>query len=154
MREQFQKAFSDLTASSDLVRLVREKPELLREDYDLSDLEWRRLVGIVKQPGMEANCILYRANRLAPIVINLPDLCKELDADLRPLLSEYWVANRQLSDNFWVEANDFCEFVKGKVESGSVPETVLPALERERSVVAGFLAEIYPEKYGALSSAS
>ena len=148
MREQFQKAFSELTASSDLVRRVRAEPDILRELYDLTDLEWRRLAAIVSQPGMECNCILYRANRLAPIVINLPALCKELGKDLRALLSEYWVENAQLSDNFWVESYDFCEFVRGKVATGVVAENVLTALEREQLVVLGYLTQIYPEKYG------
>jgi len=148
MREQFQKAFSELTASADLVRLVRSDPDILRELYDLTDLEWRRLAAIVIQPGMECNCILYRSNRLAPIVINLPDLCKELDKDLRALLSEYWVENAQLSTNFWVESYDFCEFVRGKVASGVVSETILSTLEREQAISLGYLTQIYPEKYG------
>jgi hypothetical protein len=149
MREQFQRAFSDLTASSELVKRVRVNPDILHERYDLTDLEWRRLTAIVSQPGMECNCILYRANRLAPIVINLPDLCTALDKDLRELLSEYWVQHTQLSDNFWIESYDFCDFVRRKIASGIVSETVLATLEVEQSVVVEQLIQIYPERYGA-----
>jgi hypothetical protein len=147
MREQFQRAFSELTASPDLVKLVRIDPDILHERYDLTDLELRRLSAMVNQPGMECNCILYRANRLAPIVINLPDLCKDLGDDLRDLLSEYWALHSQSGDNFWVESNDFCEFVRAKVANGFLSEKVMSALEREQAVVIQQLGEIYPEKY-------
>jgi hypothetical protein len=152
MREQFQKAFSDLTASPELVKAVRENPEILMERYDLTDLEWRRLAAIVKQSGMECNCILYKANRLAPIVINLPDLCKTLEKDLRSLLSEYWAQYPQVTANFWIEANDFCEFIKEKVAKGLISETVLTILVREQSAIVAQLTQIYPEKYGSYST--
>jgi len=148
MREQFQRAFSDLTASSELVKQVRKHPDLLDERYDLTDLERRRLIAIVNQQGMECNCILYRANRLGPIVTNLPDSCNALQKDLRSLLSEYWARPFQISDNFWVEAYNFCDFVKGKIKTGIVSTTVLDTLEREQAVVGQLLAQIYPEKYG------
>ena len=154
MREQFQKALSELTASPDLVKRVRARPDLLREIYDLTDLEWRRLAVMVNHPGMEANCILYKSNRLAPIAVNLPDLCKELDKDLRLLLSEYWAENTQLNTNFWVESYDFCEFVKGKVTSGVVSESILPTLEREQAISLAYLVQIYPEKYGVGTTVS
>ena len=131
-----------------LGKQVRAEPEILRKLYDLTDLEWRRLAAIAKQPEMECNCILYKSNRLAPIAINLPDLCDELHNDLRMLLSEYWAENTQLSTNFWVESYYFCEFVRRKVASGVIPEAVLPTLDREQSISFGYLTQIYPEKYG------
>jgi len=148
MREQFQRAFSDLTASAELVKNVRTNPDLLDENYDLTDLELRRLTAIVNEPGMECNCVLYRANRLAPIVINLPESCGALGDNLRTLLSEYWENNAQLGDNFWLEAYDFCEFVKARIEAGSIPASVLESIDREQDVVAEQLKQIYPEKYG------
>ena len=154
MREQFQKAFSELTASPDLVRRVRSDPDVLRELYDLTDLEWRRLAAIVDQPGMECNCILYKSNRLAPIAINLPDLCKELDGDLRALLSDYWAENAQLSTNFWVESYEFCEFVRGRILNGSVSPDVLATLEREQEISLSYLRQIYPEKYESVTNHS
>ena len=150
MREQFQRAFSDLTASAEFVKQARVHPEILDERYDLTELELRRLTAIVNQPGMECNCILYRANRLAPVAINLPDLCRALGSELRELLSEYWLQSTQAGDNFWVEANDFCEFVRNKIASGVVSETVLEIIEREQAVVIEQLIEIYPEKYRPL----
>ena len=147
MREQFQKAFSDMTASADLVKRVRKDARILRESYDLTDLEWRRLSAIANQPGMECNCILYKSNRLGPIAINLPDLCEELHDDLRALLTEYWAENTQLNTNFWVESYTFCEFVRRKVESGLISKTVLPTLDREQAISLDYLAQIYPEKY-------
>ena len=137
-----------MTASADLVKRVRSQPEILRGLYDLTDLEWRRLAAIASQPGMECNCILYRSNRLGPIAVNLPDLCTELHSELRMLLSEYWTENPQLSTNFWVESYQFCQFVRRKVASGVVPETVLPTLDREQFISLEYLKQIYPEKYG------
>jgi hypothetical protein len=149
MREQFQKALSELTASPELVKRVRKNPNILREQYDLTGLEWHRLNAMAKQSGMECNCVLYRANRLAPIVINLPEFCKAVERDLRSIMSEYWGKYPQIGANFWIEANDFCEFIKEKAANGEVSETVLPILEREQSAVVAQLAQIYPEKYGS-----
>jgi hypothetical protein len=154
MREQFQRALSELTASPDLVRRVRSDHGVLLDLYDLTDLEWRRLAVIVEQPGMECNCILYKSNRLAPIAINLPDLCKELDGDLRALLSDYWAENAQLSTNFWVESYEFCEFVRRRILNGSVSPDVLATLEREQEISLSYLRQIYPEKYESVTNHS
>jgi hypothetical protein len=146
MLEQFQRAFADLTASPELVKSVRKKPGMLRERYDLSEREWRQLVSIVDQPGMECNCILYRANRLAPVVESVPELCTALGTRLRSLLSEFWARNPQRDDNYLIEVHDFCGFVLEKINSGSISgETVLPVLTLEMAAVAERLKEIYPQ---------
>jgi hypothetical protein len=148
MLDQFQKAFADLIASTDFVIQVREKPDSLRSLYDLSDLEWRRLVSVVNQPGMECNCMLYRANRLTPIAMYLPDLCKALGEDRLPLLSEYWARHTHTSINFLSDSHRFCEFVEEKIADGyPVADTVPPVLEREKALLTEQLAEIYPERY-------
>src|SRR4051812_44586783 len=133
----FQGALADLTASPSLCRQVRRNPQILHERYDLTDKEWRRLVGIVTSKGMEANCILYRANRLVPVALNLPKTCSALGDDLNPLISEYWEAVPTTDVHFLVEADRFCRFL---LAQSNLPSAAAAELELEHAVVAGRLA--------------
>ena len=137
MLVDFQIALADLTASPTLCRKVRNAPEVLREKYDLTEKEWRRLVGIVASNGMEANCILYRANRLAPVALNLPETCTALGDNLNRLISAYWDSEPTTDVHFLVEADRFCQFLS---DHPDVPPTALAELEREHAVVAAKLA--------------
>jgi len=132
----FQRALADLTASPEMCRGAREHPEVLRDGYDLSDREWRRLVGIVSSKGMEANCVLYRANRLAPVALNLPETCAALGDELTPLISAYWDSEPITDVHFIVEADRFCAFLKAQPY---LPPNVHATLEREHAIVAGKL---------------
>ena len=87
---EFQQALADLTACPELCVRVRQEPSLLRERYELTDREWHRLVGIVQHPGMACACMVYRANRLAPLALNIPETCRALGKQLRAVVSEYW----------------------------------------------------------------
>ena len=111
---QFQTALADLTASPELCREVRRSPETLRDRYDLTDKEQRRLAGIVATEGMEANCMLYRANRLAPVALNLPDTCAALGDDLTDLISAYWASEPTTDVNFLVEADRFARYLAAR----------------------------------------
>lgn len=137
MLVDFQKALADLTASPALCRKVRGAPEALRERYDLTDKEWRRLVGITKSKGMEANCMLYRANRLAPVALNLPETCEAIRDDLNHLISAYWESEPTTDVHFLVEADRFCRFLQDQSELSPAARTVL---EREHAIVAAKLA--------------
>ena len=136
MLVDFQKALADLTASPALCREVRRLPEILRERYDLSDKEWRQLVGIAASKGMEANCMLYRANRLAPVALNLPDTCEAIRDDLNRLISAYWESEPTTDVHFLVEADRFCKFLRS--QSG-LSQNAKSVLAREHSVVAAKL---------------
>src|SRR6266851_4429461 len=111
MLVDFQTALAELTASPALCRKVRAAPETLRERYNLTEKEWRRLAGIVRSKGMEANCMLYRANRLAPVALNLPETCTALGEDLNSLISAYWESEPTTDVHFLVEADRFCRFL-------------------------------------------
>jgi hypothetical protein len=132
----FQCALADLTASPALCRAVREAPELLRERYTLSETEWLRLVGIVNSRGMEANCVLYRANRLAPVALNLRETCAALGDQLTPLISAYWDSEPVTDVHFLVEADRFCRFL---LAQPSLPPGVAEPLEREHALVSARL---------------
>ena len=137
MLVDFQKALADLTASPALCREVRRAPETLRGRYDLTDKEWRRLAGIAASKGMEANCMLYRANRLAPVALNLPDTCEAIRDDLNRLISAYWESEPTTDVHFLVEADRFCRFLLG--QPGLSPEA-RATLAREHAVVAAKVA--------------
>jgi hypothetical protein len=113
---------------------------MLRDAYNLTDREWRRLVSVVSSKGMEANCVLYRANRLAPVALNLPDTCKALGDDLSQLISAYWEVEPITDVHFLVEADRFCRFLESK---SGLSVAIVSALQREHAVVAGKLAASY-----------
>jgi hypothetical protein len=133
----FQLALADFTASPSLCRQVRAEPMALRDRYDLTDKEWRRLVAIVRSKGMEANCILYRANRLAPVALNLPSTCTALGNDLNRLISAYWESEPITDVHFLVEADRFCRFL---LTQPDLPSAATAELEREHAIVAAKLA--------------
>jgi hypothetical protein len=137
MLVDFQIALAELTASPALCRRVRAAPEVLRERYNLTDKEWRRLSAIVASKGMEANCMLYRANRLAPIALNLPETCTALGDELNPLISAYWESEPRTDVHFLVEADRFCQFLRLQ---DRLSADALRLLEEEHSVVIAKLA--------------
>lgn len=144
MLEQFQQAFADLTASSDLVEAIRKDPEILNKKYNLSEIEFSRLRNIANQKGMECNCMLYRANRLIPVVMNLPKTCAVLDDDLKKMVLEYWAEFQRTDVHFLLEAQRFCEFVTARMENGDYTNNRLkPVLEKEMTAVAKRIRKSY-----------
>jgi hypothetical protein len=137
MLVNFQRALADLTASPALCREVRREPEILRDRYDLTDKEWRRLGGIAASKGMEANCMLYRANRLAPVALNLPETCEAIRDDLNGLISAYWESEPTTDVHFLVEADRFCRFLQ---DQPGLAREARAVLAREHAVVAAKLA--------------
>ena len=133
----FQKALADLTASPALCRKVRHAPGTLHERYDLTDKEWRRLAGIAASKGMEANCMLYRANRLAPVALNLPETCDAIRDDLNRLISAYWESEPTTDVHFLVEADRFCRYLLTHAE---LPPAASDVLAREHAIVRAKLA--------------
>lgn len=132
MLADFQQALADMVASPALCQVVRRKPDTLWRHYSLSTLEHRRLVEMVNDPGMSGNCTLYRANRFAPIVLNLPKFSRELGTELRGLLEEYWVAYPHTDVNFLLECERFCKFVVSKEANGwEMRPATKEAFERE-----------------------
>jgi hypothetical protein len=133
----FQRALADLTASPGLCRQVREAPQILSDRYNLTGKETRRLMGIVGSKGMEANCMLYRANRLAPVALNLRETCRALGDDLlNRLISAYWDSEPSTDVHFLVEADRFCRFL---LTQPDIPSAVLTELEQEHAVVVAKL---------------
>lgn len=118
MLVEFQQALADLVASPGFCRQVRVDPGELRLKYSLSNIEYIRLVTMVNQRGMECNCMLYRANRLAPLALNLHDFCTALGPRLGPLLTEYSTLFPNTNVHFYLECDRFCRFILRKIEDG------------------------------------
>ena len=133
----FQRALADLTASPALCREVRRDPGLLSDRYGLSQRELARLSHVAGSNGMEANCMLYRANRLAPVALNCPELCERLGDDLNELISAYWDAEPTTNVHFLVETDRFCRFLAARDD---LSDAAREALAREHGLVAARLA--------------
>lgn len=131
----FQTVLADLAASPDLVRAVRADAAALNR-YELTAKERARLVAIAASHGMHANCILYRANRLAPLALNLPETCAALGDQLPALTAAYWAAEPRTDVHFLLEADRFARYLAGL----NLPEPARTALAPEAALVAGRLA--------------
>ncbi len=132
MLASFQRALTDLTASPALCRAARADPGLLASRYVVTPREADRLNGIVGSKGMEANCMLYRANRLAPIALNCPALCDALGEDLNRLISDYWDAEPTTNVHFLAETDRFCVFLSERID---LPQGAAEILDREHAAV-------------------
>lgn len=153
MLADFQQALADLTASPAFCIAVRRNPAMLKGKYELTEREWRRLVKIVEHKGMVCACIVYRANRLAPLALNIPQTCKALGAELRDVVSEFWETFPETNVHFFVETHRFCCFLKVKIDAGrAFPPEVMAALERESAAVSVALQESYTEQAGERES--
>lgn len=141
----FQRALTDLTASPEMCRFVRHDPDWLMEAYDLTPKERDRLAGIAASAGMEANCILYRANRLAPVALNCPDLCDALGADLNRLISAYWEAEPTTNVHFLVETERFCAFLEGRADLSPGARAAL-AREHEKVLLKLAASAVHADK--------
>jgi hypothetical protein len=60
---------------------------------------------------MEANCTLYRANRLIPVALNCPRTCDRLGDDLERLICLYWESEPSTNVHFLFEVDRFCRFL-------------------------------------------
>jgi hypothetical protein len=142
MLADFQQAMADLTASPALCNEVRHDAGVLGRRYDLTPREARRLAAIVDHPGMECACIVYRANRLAPLALNLPRTCRALGPALRDIASDYWAAYPEGNVHFYIEAERFCRHVDEQIARGWRPPAGLVEVMRdEAAIIAAALAE-------------
>jgi hypothetical protein len=148
MLVEFQQALADLVANPDFCRRIRINPTQLHERYDLSQREYARRVGMANQRGMECNCMLYRANRLAPLALNLPRFCKAVGPELGPLLSEYSSLFPNTNVHFHSECDRFCRFILRKLDEGyGLDPRAKAALDNEFSMVKVALKASYTVLY-------
>ena len=88
--------------------------------------------------------MLYRANRLAPLALNLPRFCKAVGPKLGPLLSEYSSLFPNTNVHFYSECDRFCRFILRKVDEGyGLDPRAKAALDNEFSNVKVALKASY-----------
>jgi hypothetical protein len=141
MLADFQQALADLVAAPQRCQAIRDlpDPDQLFAEYRLTARERARLVAIARHRGMAANCMVYRSNRLTPLVLNLPDTCAALGPDLRAHVDSFWATHP--TDNFvhfLIESNRFATFLEATLDELG-PEA-RQALRREAAVIRTRLA--------------
>ena len=141
MLADFQQALADLTASPELCRAVLADAELLSGRYVLTSREQARVLAIVRHRGMAAACMVYRMNRIAPLVMNLRESMRALGPRLRETLSSYWRDYPHGYAHFLLEAERFGDWLSRRLpEVESVPGGALTMLlERELERVGSAL---------------
>ena len=132
MLADFQGALADLVASPALTLEVRADPGLLHRRYALSAREARQLEGVARNRGMSANCMIYRANRLAPLAIEAPRTCEALGEDLHDVLCAFWAATPDAQAQFLPEASRFLAYVEewAAARAAEHPARAVAAAER------------------------
>jgi hypothetical protein len=114
MLAEFQQAMADLVASVARVQAARADPEAWLDGYDLTEAERRRLAGFLAQPGLALGCMVYRANRLAPVAMHLTELCRAIGPALRGVMDDFWAAHPHSEPNPLIECARFCDFLDGR----------------------------------------
>lgn len=122
----FQRALVDLAAVPGLCARVREDPDAALSGYALTEVERRRLVSAAGQRGMVVNGMLYRSNRLSPLVSQLPYTFLLLAHDLKPTADAYWAVNPSLERNAPTEVRRFAAFVTERAAAGLLREPLVP----------------------------
>ena len=134
MLADLQQAMADLVASVARVQAARQDPEAWLAGYDLTAPERRRLAGFLAQPGLALGCMVYRANRLAPVAMHLTALCRAIGPGLRDVMDAFWLAHPHSEPNPLLECARFCDFIDGR------PGTPRDELALARATIAEALA--------------
>lgn len=124
MLSDFQQALAEITASPRLCVAVRRDPAVLADRYRLSERECRQVLATANHPSMECACSLYRANRLAPLVRNLPRTIAALTERLEPVLNDYWEAHPWPYRYGYLESERFCRWLEPLTRSCTAPATL------------------------------
>jgi hypothetical protein len=120
----FQHALSELAASPRLCLALRAGDETFLEQFDLSNVERKRLLEAVWQRGMSVSCSLYRSNRMVPIYTLLNLTCLLLGDDLKKQTTEYW-ASSQPDLQFKEEVARFSQYLKARAAAGAITNPFL-----------------------------
>jgi hypothetical protein len=102
---------------------------------------------------MAAACMVYRMNRIAPLVMNLRESMRALGPSLRATLSAYWREHPHGYAHFLLEAERFGDWLSRRLpEVESVPGAALSML-LERDLEAVRSALVASQSTQPLSSA-
>ena len=126
----FQRAYADLAASPALCLAVRDDPDGALAAYELEPRERGRLAQAVWQRGMDANCTLYRATRIAALHSVLPLALEVLRPTLRALLDTYWESYPLHEVRFAREAARFVGWLERRADELPEPGIEIITLAR------------------------
>lgn len=121
----FQRALVDLAAVPALCGRVRREGAAALTGYSLTEVEQRRIVSAAGQRGMRVNGMLYRSNRLSPLVSQLPYTFHLLGYGLRATADAFWAENPAPDRNAPREVRRFIQFVQRRVDEGAVAEPLV-----------------------------
>jgi hypothetical protein len=117
--QEFQRATAELIASPE--RCLRATADFEAEIavFDLTDRERRRLRAMLRDPGMSANCMLYRVNRMVPILEVLPRTWRLLGSAAKTELQAFWRSVPETMPQYADEARRFGAWLEGRIGSGA-----------------------------------
>lgn len=133
MLADFQQALADISASAEWCSSLRLAPEQIPLHYSLTPREQRRFLAVLRHPGMECQCSLYRMNRLSPLMLNLPGTMACLGERTLPVMLAYCAAHPWPFSHGYVECERFCAWLRHawpELMSGEAP----PALLRQEEL--------------------
>lgn len=93
--------------------------------FDLSGLEYLRLVTIAAQRGMRVNTAIHRANRLTPLDQTMPFSCLILSDQLHEIVDRYWEENPTKNLQLPAECERFAEFLERLIGNGEIRDPYL-----------------------------
>jgi len=145
----FQRAYADLAASPSLCLAVRADPGAALAPYDLDPREQGRLARAVWQRGMDANCSLYRATRVAALNSVAPLTLGVIRPILRELLDAYWEAHPVHDVQFARETARFIAWLETRPDLLPAPaDDIIALARRELAFEEGRLAGAANETAG------
>jgi len=118
--QSFQRAVVDLTLTPQTAVALLHGNTGVLADYDLTERERRRLLAIVRQPGISVSCTLARGNRLEVIAGVFPMTCVLLEPVLRQVLDELWADHRPTNYQLAGEDAAFARLVSRKLAAGDL----------------------------------
>jgi len=115
-------------------------PKALPARHEITARELRRLLAIVRHPGMAAARTVYRMNRLAPMALNVRGTIRALGPALGPLVNDYWRDYPCGHAHFYIETYRFCGWLRQRIAAGEpVAPEVSAIIEREAAAVRAAL---------------
>lgn len=133
MLGELQQAMADVVACPDRARAAQADLAAFASGYALTAAERARLAGFVAAPSLALGCMVYRANRLAPLALNLGALCRALGAALQPAVEAFWRARPHADPNPLLE----CEAFLAQLDA---PDTLRGQVAEARAMVGAALA--------------
>jgi hypothetical protein len=133
---EFQRAVAEFAASPRRCARGRADFDTQTRDFTLTARERRRLRAILNDPAMSVNCMLYRVNRMTPLLSVLPLTCGHLARAIPEEFDEFWGAHPDAMPQFGAEARRLISWLEQRVTRRAIPAG--PFLDAARFELAAF----------------